>query len=93
MYGQSQQLIGEAILVCEDDVLTGEINQLNERLYRTDWHNLSLNDANATIEQIKKEGMNLIAIMREDIRESTRFDWRDIVHIVTGLWPLHKKAG
>jgi len=64
MYGQSQQLIGEAILVCEDDGLTREINSLNEQMYRTGWHNLDLKQANATMEQIKQDALVLIGRMR-----------------------------
>jgi hypothetical protein len=92
MYGQSQQLIGEAILVCEDDALTGDINALNERLYRTEWHSLEYAQANEAIEQIKVEAMALIARMREDIKGSTRLEWRDFTHIASGLSPLRRKA-
>lgn len=92
MYGHSQQLIGEAILVCEDDVLTGEINSLNEGLYRTEWHSLEYAKANEKIEEIKVEAMALIARMREDIKGSTRLEWRDFTHIASGLSPLRRKA-
>lgn len=74
MYGQSQQLIGEAILVCEDDALSGDINSLNERLYRTEWHSLEYSQANEAIEQIKVEAIALIARMRVDIKGSTRLE-------------------
>lgn len=92
MYGQSQQLIGEAILVCEDDALTGDINTLNERLYRTEWHHLNLDKANSNMEAIKLDALTLIARMREDIKGSTRLEWRDFTHIASGLSPLQRKA-
>lgn len=92
MYGQSQQLIGEAILVCEDDALTSDINSLNERLYRTNWYGLEYAQANEAIEQIKLEAMALIAHMREDIKGSTRLEWRDFTHIASGLSPLRRKT-
>src|SRR5712692_6883364 len=38
LYGESQRLIGEAYLICEDESLTADINELNERLYREEWH-------------------------------------------------------
>ena len=55
MYGQSQQLIGEAILVCEDEALTTELNALNERLYRTPWHQMEYVAVNVEIEKFKCE--------------------------------------
>jgi hypothetical protein len=85
IYGTSQQLIGEAILVCENNVLTADINELNERLYRTDWHKLEWELANSTMEAIKVDALKLVARMREDIKSSTRFEWQDFAHIVTGL--------
>jgi hypothetical protein len=91
MYGQSQQLIGEAILVCEDDALTRDINSLNERLYRTNWYGLEYAQANEAIEQIKLEAMALIAHMREDIKGSTRLELADFTHIASGLSPLRRK--
>ena len=35
-YEKSQKLIGESILVCEDQKLTTDINDLNEAIYRND---------------------------------------------------------
>jgi len=92
MYGQSQQLIGEAILVCEDEKLTEDINMLNERIYRTEWYRLEYARANEEIEQIKQEAMRLIARMRNDIKDSTRFYWWDISHIASDLWPCRPKV-
>lgn len=85
MYGESQQLIGEAILVCEEISLTNDINQLNEALYRTPWHDLSSEDADTKMEEIKRDAIELIGRMREDIKASTRLEWQDFVHIFSGL--------
>lgn len=92
MYGQSQQLIGEAILVCEDEALTAKINSLNERMYRTEWQRLTLDEANEQIEQFKRDAMLLISRMREDVKGSTRFEWRDFAHIASGFVPSARKA-
>lgn len=92
MYGQSQQLIGESILVCEDDTLTDEINSLTERLYRTKWNQLNLVQANIEIEHIKMDAVALISRMREDIKSSTRLEWGDFAHIASGLRPSRRKA-
>ncbi|HEX9665360.1 MAG TPA: hypothetical protein VGA95_02270 [Thermodesulfobacteriota bacterium] len=89
MYGESQQLIGEAILVCEDAVLTNDINELNERMYRTKWHNLPLEQLNEAMESIKKDAISIVSRMREDIKESTRLELRDFAHIASGFW--HKR--
>ncbi|MBI2815903.1 MAG: hypothetical protein HYX72_03080 [Acidobacteria bacterium] len=83
IYGESQQLIGEAILVCEDASLTNDVNTLNEKLYRTDWVHLPLQRADKIMEEIKKEAMSIVVRMREDIKASTRLELRDFVHI---LW-------
>lgn len=85
IYGESQQYIGEAILVCEDTVLTTDINNLNEKMYRTPWHELPLEKANEIMEEIKIEAMEIISRMREDIKGSTRFEWQDFTHIGEGL--------
>jgi hypothetical protein len=85
IYGESQQYIGEAILVCEDVVLTSDINNLNERMYRTEWHQLSLDKANEVMETIKTDAIEIISRMREDIKCSTRFEWQDFVHIFSGF--------
>lgn len=85
MYGQSQTFIGESILVCDDPQLIQDINEFNERLYRTDWRQLSQDAVNDTMEDIKRQGMQMVSRMREDIKNSTRLEWSDFVHIVGGL--------
>jgi hypothetical protein len=91
IYGQSQQYVAEAILVCEDPTLTDAINNLNEQMYRTKWYALPLDQANQKMEQIKTDAFALIGRMRDDIRASTRFEWQDFVHIISGFWK--KKTG
>jgi hypothetical protein len=90
MYGSSQQLIGEAILVCEDDALTSRINALNEKLYRTEWQKLKWEAVNQAMEQVKTEALTVAAQMREDIKGSTRFEWRDFSHMISGFAPRRK---
>ncbi|MCX2833076.1 hypothetical protein [Microbulbifer thermotolerans] len=85
IYGESQQLIGEAILICEDKSLTEDINTLNEKLYRTRWGQFNLDEANKEIEIIKKEAFEIIERMREDIKSNTILHWSDFVHIFSGL--------
>lgn len=85
IYGKSQQYIGEAILVCDDEKLTTDINILNERVYRTDWHSIPLDQANRTMEEIKSDAILLVARMREDIKASTRFEMQDFAHMLSGL--------
>lgn len=89
MYGSSQTFIGEAILVCENDELTTDINELNEILYRTEWHMLSLDEANQKMEKLKIEALGVIGRMREDIKTSTRFELKDFLHILSGF--SHKR--
>lgn len=96
MYGESQAFIGEAILVSDDEELTDKINELNERMYRTDWLALyreknNLNRANESMEEIKRDAMKIIEGMRNDIKKSTRFELADFVHIFRGIWPTKGK--
>jgi len=90
LYGESQAFIGEAVLVSEDTQLTEEINQLNEKFYRTSWATLSPEKCDEAIENLKKEATLLIARMREDIKSSTRFEWGDFVHMISGLVSKNK---
>lgn len=88
LYGKIQQLIGEAFLVCDDDSLCLEINELTEVLYRTDWANEARETANEKMENIKVSAIKLVGRMREDVKSSSRFEWVDLVHIASGLKPF-----
>jgi hypothetical protein len=85
IYGESQTLMGEAILVCEDRELTDDIIAINERLYRTNWGEIDINEVNTNMENIRNDAMNVVSRMREDIRRSTRLEWSDLSHILGGL--------
>ena len=85
MYEQSQQLIGEAILVCEDEALTTELNRLNEKLYRTPWTQMEYEAVNKEIEAFKIEAFAAVGRMRNDIKRSTRFELSDFTHSFSGL--------
>ena len=85
MYGQSQAYIGEALLVSEDTELVVEINDLNERFYRTDWASFPIEKSNEIMEGIKKEAWGIVERMREDIKDSTRFEFSDLRHSVSGF--------
>jgi hypothetical protein len=85
IYGESQQLVGEALLICENEELTERINTLNERMYRTKWENLSRDKTNEQMEEIKLEAFSIIKVMREDIKSNTILHWSDFTHILSGL--------
>lgn len=76
-----QQLIGEAILICENVILTTDINTLNERLYRTERHRMTRAQADNVIKAIKFNEISLIARMRENVKETTRFERENFPHI------------
>ncbi len=84
-YEKSQKLIGESILVCEDQKLTTDINDLNEAIYRNDWDNLDLNEVTATMNQLKVDMSALFVRMREDIKTNNQFEWQDFKSSVSGL--------
>lgn len=86
MYGESQQLIGEAILICDDEALTTELNRLNEQLYRTQWARMDHATVTAAIERFKTEALLAVSRMRNDIKRSTRLELADFSHILSGLF-------
>jgi hypothetical protein len=86
IYGDSQQLIGEIFLFCEDRVLAERVNTINEKMYRTEWQKLSHDVVNARMEEIKEETISIIVLMREDIKSNTILHRKDLVHIWSGLF-------
>lgn len=93
MYGESQTFIGEVFLICEDIELAKSINELSERIYRTEWNRLALEAANKRMQEFKTDALKLIAQMRDDIKKSTRFDKGDFFYIVSGLWREKPRNG
>ena len=87
IYGNSQQLIGESILVCENESLTTDINDLNESIYRNNWDILDSNEINVVMDQFKVDVLALVVRMREDIKNNNRLEWRDIMFDISGLCP------
>ncbi len=85
MYGQSQAYIGDALLVSEDTELVVEINDLNERFCRTDWASFPIENSNEIMEGINKEAWDIIGRMRDDVKDSTRFELGDLLHIIGGF--------
>ena len=87
IYGDSQQLIGESILVCEDESLTTDINDLNESIYRNSWESLDSNEINDTLNRFKLDTLALVVRMREDIKKNNRLEWKDLIYGISGLFP------
>jgi hypothetical protein len=79
MYG-AQVFIGEAFLVSEDTKLAEDITSLNEKLYRTKsgWVEISVEKADKIMEDLKRQAINLIGRMIEDIKNRTRFEIKDL---------------
>jgi len=87
IYGNSQQLIGESILVCENESLTTDINDLNESIYRNNWDILDSNEINIIMDQFKVDALALVVRMREDIKKNNRLEWQDLIFGISGLCP------
>lgn len=85
VYGESQAFMGEAVLVSEDQKLAEDINALNEQFYRTGWLDLSHEQVNATMEDMKIRAFDVIKRMREDIKKSTVLERSDLIHIWGGI--------
>jgi hypothetical protein len=92
MYGESQQFIGEAVLICEDVALTEEINSLNEGLYRTEWAKLTEEEVNQRMEHFKIDALQLIERMRDDIKQSTRLELDDYLYVFSGFKRRNRKT-
>jgi hypothetical protein len=88
MYGNSQTLLGRALLACEDDDLVGDVNAFNEDLFRTEWSELGRSEADRRLEDLKLRAFGpggLVPRMREDIKRSTRLEKTDLSFILLGL--------
>lgn len=85
LYGRSQTFIGEAFLVSDDLQLLEDINSFNEKFIRTNWHELSIENINQNMENLKTEGINIIQRMKADIHESTKFTFADLSYIFKDL--------
>lgn len=55
-------------------------------------HELPLEQANVKMEEIKSEAIAVISRMREDIKASTRFEWHDFVHMISGSRKTRKNT-
>jgi hypothetical protein len=91
IYGISQQQIGESILVCENESLTIDINDLNESIYRNNWDILDSNEINIIMDQFKADALALVVRMREDIKNNNRLEWQDLIFGISGLCPKRIK--
>ena len=91
IYGNSQQQIGESILVCENESLTTDINDLNESIYRNNWDILDSNEINVIMDQFKVDALALVVRMREDIKNNNRLEWKDLIFSISGLCPKRIK--
>jgi hypothetical protein len=72
-------------LVSDNIQLAQDINTFNETFYRSEWHKLTVDQANGKIESLKQEGLSIIARMRSDIKESATLHMEDILDIFKGI--------
>lgn len=92
IYGHTQQLIGEASLVCENESLTTDINDLNESIYRNNWEILDSNEINEAMNQFKVDSLDLVLRMRKDIKNSSRLECQDLLFGISGFCPKKIKT-
>lgn len=85
-YGESQTFIGETFLVSDNTQLAQDINIFNEKFYRSEWHKLTIDQANNTIEALKQECLLIIDRMRADIKESAILHIADVMDIFKGTF-------
>ena len=78
MYKNSQQLIDELNLGCENQHLISDITSFNESIYKNEWDTLDLKKLSAVTDQLKADSSTLAARMKEDINNSYRLEWQDL---------------
>ncbi len=62
-----------------------KLNELNERLYREEWHTFTLDDSASPMERFKADAISVVSRMREDLKASTRLELQDISHMLSGF--------
>ena len=83
MHKNSQQLIDELNLGCENQHLISDITGFNESIYKNEWDTLDLKKLSAVTDQLKADSSALAARMKEDINNSYRLEWQDLKSCVT----------
>ena len=86
MHKNSQQLIDELNLGCENQHLISDITSFNESIYKNEWDTLDLKKLSAVTNQLKTDSSALAARMKEDINNSYRLEWQDLKSCVTSCF-------
>jgi len=84
LYSQGLTYIGEAYLICGDVTLAKDLDGFNEKLYRTQWLQMTIQDINGALDQLKVDAVALLVRMQADIRGSTRLSLGDISFMFSG---------
>jgi hypothetical protein len=84
LYSQGLTYIGEAYLICGDVTLAKDLDDLNEKLYRAQWLQMTIQGSNGALDQLKVDAVALLVRMQADIRGSTRLSLGDISFMFSG---------
>ena len=84
LYSQGLTYVGEAYLICKDVALAKDLDDLNEKLYRTQWLQMSIQGIDVALDQLKVDAVTLLGRMQADIRGSTRLSLGDLRFMFLG---------
>ena len=85
IHKNSQQLIDNLTLTCENQHLISDINSFNESIYQNEWDTMDIKKLSAITDQLKTDSSTLARRMREDINNSYQLEWQDLISCITGL--------
>ena len=78
MQKNSQQLIDELNLGCENQHLITDITSFNQAIYQNEWDTLDLKKLSKVTDQMKVDSSALAARMKEDVNNGYRLEWQDL---------------
>jgi len=85
IHKNSQQLIANLTLTCENQPLISDIKGFNESIYQNEWDTLDLKKLTVVTNKLKTDSSALAARMRRDINNSYRLEWQDLKSCITNL--------
>ena len=90
LFAEATAIAGGILLVSEENDLSTRIETLNNRFYRTAWSGLTNEKRDEMMNKFKDDAWEIIKLLRSDIRDTSRLELADLLHIFYGLFRLKK---
>lgn len=91
MYIECINIAAGVRLVIEQSDLFDRIVNLSQLIYNTHWSNLTQDRFDELIEMFfNRKVLEIINLMRLDIRDTSRLELSDLIHIFKGLVPIRR---